>query len=262
MSVTVAKSAGFCFGVNRAVELVEKAAKEGGRVCTLGPIIHNRHAVDHFAKMGVRVIEDPKEAAPGQTVIIRSHGVTKQVYEQLKDDIINHRIGFGEKLVNRELQKRFGISSTPVRDAINHLQLDGLLEEITNVGARVVSFDLDFTRELNELVLLLNLGATDLIIQNGRLGELTATLEEIYAEWASIRCMDDYVRLDRLFHQAFFTHCGNRRLVDVYGRYHVLMEMLVRLYAGDNEQRSACINQHEQILKFCRNICLLPALIV
>ena len=65
--------------------------------------------------------------------------------------------------------------------------------------------------------------------------------------------MDDYVRLDRLFHQAFFTHCGNQRLVDVYGRYHVLMEMLVRLYAGDTEQRSACINQHEQILKFCRN---------
>lgn len=179
--------------------------------------------------------------------------LSEQVYEQLKDDIINHRIGFGEKLVNRELQKRFGISSTPVRDAINHLQLDGLLEEITNVGARVVSFDLDFTRELNELVLLLNLGATDLIIQNGRLGELTTALEEIYAEWASIRCMDDYVRLDRLFHQAFFTHCGNQRLVDVYGRYHVLMEMLVRLYAGDNEQRSACINQHEQILKFCRN---------
>ena len=179
--------------------------------------------------------------------------LSEQVYEQLKDDIINHRIGFGEKLVNRELQKRFGVSSTPVRDAINHLQLDGLLDEITNVGARVVSFDLDFTRELNELVLLLNLGATDLIISNGRLNELTAALEEIYAEWSSIRCMDDYVRLDRLFHQAFFDYCGNRRLVDVYSRYHVLMEMLVRLYAGDTVQRSACINQHEQILKFCRN---------
>ena len=140
-----------------------------------------------------------------------------------------------------------------MRDAINHLQLDGLLDEITNVGARVVSFDLDFTKELNELVLLLNLGATDLIISNGRLGELTAALEEIYAEWDSIRCMDDYVRLDRLFHEAFFDYCGNRRLVQVYSRYHVLMEMLVRLYAGDTVQRSACINQHEQILKFCRN---------
>ena len=188
-----------------------------------------------------------------QTERAKRQTLSEQVYEQLKDDIINHRIGFGEKLVNRELQKRFGVSSTPVRDAINHLQLDGLLDEITNVGARVVSFDLDFTKELNELVLLLNLGATDLIISNGRLPELTAALEEIYAEWDSIRCMDDYVRLDRLFHEAFFDYCGNRRLVQVYSRYHVLMEMLVRLYAGDTVQRSACINQHEQILKFCRN---------
>ena len=84
MSVLVAKSAGFCFGVNRAVELVEQAAKTGERVCTLGPIIHNRHAVAHFEKMGVRVIERPEDATPGDTVIIRSHGVTKAVYEALE----------------------------------------------------------------------------------------------------------------------------------------------------------------------------------
>ena len=82
MSVTVAKSAGFCFGVNRAVELVEQAAKEGKQVCTLGPIIHNRHAVAHFEKMGVGVIQSPEQAKPGQTVIIRSQGVAKAVMEQ------------------------------------------------------------------------------------------------------------------------------------------------------------------------------------
>ena len=84
MSVTVAKSAGFCFGVNRAVELVEQAAKEGKRVFTLGPIIHNRHAVSHFEQMGVQVLEKPEQAQPGDTVIIRSHGVTKQVCDQLE----------------------------------------------------------------------------------------------------------------------------------------------------------------------------------
>ena len=85
MSVTVAKSAGFCFGVNRAVELVEQAAKEDKQVCTLGPIIHNRHAVAHFEKMGVRVIASPEEAVAGQTVVIRSHGVTRAVAEQLDE---------------------------------------------------------------------------------------------------------------------------------------------------------------------------------
>ena len=84
MSVTVAKSAGFCFGVNRAVELVEQAVKEGKQVFTLGPIIHNRHAVAHFEQMGVQVLELPQQAQPGTTVIIRSHGVTKQVYETLQ----------------------------------------------------------------------------------------------------------------------------------------------------------------------------------
>ena len=84
MSITVAKSAGFCFGVSRAVELVDTAAKEGKRTLTLGPIIHNRHVVERFQKMGVQVIEQPEQAQPGDTVIIRSHGVSREVYERLE----------------------------------------------------------------------------------------------------------------------------------------------------------------------------------
>ena len=84
MSIKVAESAGFCFGVNRAVELVEQVAQKGNRVCTLGPIIHNRHAVAHFEKMGVKVIETPAEATESDTVIIRSHGVTRAVQQELE----------------------------------------------------------------------------------------------------------------------------------------------------------------------------------
>ena len=82
--VTVAKSAGFCFGVSRAVELVERAAGEGKQVVTLGPIIHNRHVVAKFEAMGVRVISAPEEAPEGSTVVIRSHGVARAVYEALE----------------------------------------------------------------------------------------------------------------------------------------------------------------------------------
>ena len=84
MSVTVAKHAGFCFGVSRAVELVEQAAKEGRQVYTLGPIIHNRHAVEHFAEMGVSVIDQPEQAPAGSTVIIRSHGISRSVQQRLE----------------------------------------------------------------------------------------------------------------------------------------------------------------------------------
>ena len=89
MSVTLAKTAGFCFGVSRAVELVEQAAKEQRRVYTLGPIIHNRHVVERFEAMGVSVIGTPEEAQAGDTVIIRSHGVARDVYRRLEDRGVN-----------------------------------------------------------------------------------------------------------------------------------------------------------------------------
>ncbi len=84
MSVQVAKSAGFCFGVSRAVDMVEQQAKAGKCVVTLGPIIHNRHAVKRFEDMGVEVIQHPEDAPENSTVIIRSHGVSKAVYQRLE----------------------------------------------------------------------------------------------------------------------------------------------------------------------------------
>ena len=84
MSVTVAKNAGFCFGVSRAVELVEQAAASGKQVVTLGPIIHNRHVVEKFEKLGVNVIATAADATEDMTVIIRSHGVTRRVIQELE----------------------------------------------------------------------------------------------------------------------------------------------------------------------------------
>ena len=83
--IKIAESAGFCFGVNRAVELVEQEAQKGGSVVILGPIIHNRHAVAYFEQMGVGVIASPEEAQEGATVIIRSHGVGKAVVDALEE---------------------------------------------------------------------------------------------------------------------------------------------------------------------------------
>ncbi len=84
MKVTLAQTAGFCFGVDRAVSIVEKAASCGKPVVTLGPIIHNRHVVERFARAGVCEIASPEEASPGSVVIIRSHGVARRIYEDLE----------------------------------------------------------------------------------------------------------------------------------------------------------------------------------
>ena len=83
MQIILAKTAGFCFGVDRAVSLVEEAVREDKRVATLGPIIHNRHVIERFTALGVREIAAPEEARPGECVVIRSHGVTRTIMEQL-----------------------------------------------------------------------------------------------------------------------------------------------------------------------------------
>ena len=84
MKIELAKTAGFCPGVKRAVSMVEAAAHTGEPTVTYGPIIHNRHVVDRFAAMGVHEIGHYSEVEAGTRVIIRSHGVSREVYEGLK----------------------------------------------------------------------------------------------------------------------------------------------------------------------------------
>ncbi len=82
--IKIAKTAGFCFGVDRAVRLVyEELEKHSGRVATLGPIIHNRDVVDDMKSKGVRIVESVSELEPGEKAVIRSHGVGKEIYEEL-----------------------------------------------------------------------------------------------------------------------------------------------------------------------------------
>ena len=102
MSVTVAKSAGFCFGVSRAVETVEQAAQQGGSVATLGPIIHNRHVVQRFEGLGVRVISAPEEANPDMTVIIRDTLLEDTVLERIVARLKNE-LGADDVQVERGL---------------------------------------------------------------------------------------------------------------------------------------------------------------
>lgn len=81
MKITKAETAGFCFGVNRAVNMVYDLLDSGKQVCTLGPIIHNPQLVAELEGRGVRIVSSPEEVKEGETLVIRSHGVEKSVYD-------------------------------------------------------------------------------------------------------------------------------------------------------------------------------------
>ena len=83
-NVMLAKSAGFCYGVQRAVDLAQKTAASTGGCWMLGDLIHNAHVVEDLARRGVRKTEDPDSLGPGDTVVIRSHGELKRVLDGLE----------------------------------------------------------------------------------------------------------------------------------------------------------------------------------
>ena len=83
MGILLAKTAGFCFGVDRAVKLTYRLVEEGRKVATLGPLIHNPQCVADLAAKGVVTAGGVDELPPGYEVVIRSHGVPASVYDRL-----------------------------------------------------------------------------------------------------------------------------------------------------------------------------------
>ncbi len=84
MQVLLADEYGFCFGVERAVQMVEKAVGEGDTVRTLGPLIHNAQEMERLEADGVKTISEPIQIGRGETAVIRAHGVTPQVEQDLR----------------------------------------------------------------------------------------------------------------------------------------------------------------------------------
>lgn len=85
MQVLLADEYGFCFGVERAVEMVEEAVSAGETVRSLGPLIHNKQEMQRLAHEGVTAISEPVQIGRGETAVIRAHGVTPGVQKELEE---------------------------------------------------------------------------------------------------------------------------------------------------------------------------------
>lgn len=131
MKVTLAKSAGFCFGVKRAVDMVYQESENSKKVYTLGSIIHNEQVVEDLEKKGVRVLkEDLSDLSEGEdaTVIIRSHGISRQLYQMLEQKgvtIVDATCPFVSK-IHRIVQEQYqsGSQIVIIGDA-NHPEVEG-----------------------------------------------------------------------------------------------------------------------------------------
>lgn len=129
--VKLAKSAGFCFGVKRAVDMVYEEAKKGGSIYTYGPIIHNEEVVSDLEKKGVRVInnEDELDDINNGTVIIRSHGVPKKIYDKMISkglNVIDATCPFVKKIHNIVMEHSGPDDIIIIIGNKNHPEVEGI----------------------------------------------------------------------------------------------------------------------------------------
>ncbi len=148
--ITLAEKAGFCFGVDRAIKLIEKLISEGRRVATLGPIIHNSQVIEDLASKGVKVVESPEDVEDGATLVLRTHGVTREVLKEVEKsgcDYIDAACPFVKKIHKIVLDNSSETVVTLIAGDENHPEVKGIKS-----CAKGESFVISSSEKIDELL--------------------------------------------------------------------------------------------------------------
>ena len=127
--IIVAESAGFCFGVNRAINILYKLIDEKKPACTLGPIIHNMQMVNELREKGVRTIDKISEAKEDETIVIRSHGVPQSIVDEINErhlDYIDATCPFVSK-IHKIVSETDDDSIVIIAGDKNHPEVQGIM---------------------------------------------------------------------------------------------------------------------------------------
>ncbi len=132
MRVILAESAGFCFGVKRAMESVLRELDKGKKIYTYGPLIHNQIVVEELAEKGVEIISDldSLESLEGSTVVIRSHGVSRQVFERLEAlgaEVVDATCPFVKRIHGTVERESYGGTTVLIVGDISHPEVRGIM---------------------------------------------------------------------------------------------------------------------------------------
>ncbi len=182
--------------------------------------------------------------------VINKKTLSDQIYDILKSEILRREIPFGSKLVNRALQARFRVSSSPIRDAINRLNQDGLITSIDKSGATVVEFNYDFFLEVNEILLYIVNTGIKLSSEKAKTEEVVGALEKYLSLQEKNLGSDKFYDYDYKFHKTFINYSYNSRLKKLFKEYNVLHEMLVRSFyeVGTLQIQENSILTHKKII--------------
>ena len=198
--------------------------------------------------------------------LARPQTLVAAVTDRLRAAIVNGELGLGEALSEEGLAAAFSVSRTPVREALSHLQLEGLIEIAPQRGSFVFTPTGEDIERLCDFRILLETPAITLAADGkhavvlGGLERYLAEMEAAFAQNAGL----NYVTSDHAFHQVFYDHCGNRYLQNAYALISSKMAALrTHLSMNHHIDQEVSLGEHQRIVELfrARDLRPLPALL-
>lgn len=178
--------------------------------------------------------------------------IKDQVYNVIKERILNEEIKLGEKINMLSLSKELGVSNTPIREALSMLERDGLIEFMPNVGPCVFPLSQDMFRSIDQAMVTLLCGAYDNLVHEGKvdllIDNLTAALDKQKANYKDCN-HSEFAHLSMDFDACFIMTDKNDYLLKMYNQIYDIFYLVVSYNhtIGDFE-RNAIIEEHQEIL--------------
>lgn len=171
-----------------------------------------------------------------------------QIYQELKADILELRLGWGERVNVNELQQKYGVSSTPIREAVNRLQKEGLIDYTNNLGARVTQLTREDLLEIQSLAFKLDLAALEFAMAGDKKAEMAQALHLEILKYKKSEDEAEKLACIETFMDILYSHAGNKRLVALADNIRSQQHMLRNTYRR-RVKTSAHMDDHEQMLK-------------
>ena len=145
--------------------------------------------------------------------ILKKQSLVDQIYEEIKIQIIELRILLGSRLNVSELQEKFGVSSTPIREAINRLQKDGIVEYENNIGAKVITLSAKDVEEIQEVSFALQTGAIRYAMQKGDNKQIAKEIKECIDNYKKTKDKEELSKYVNQIADIFYKYADNSRLI-------------------------------------------------
>lgn len=185
--------------------------------------------------------------------------VSERIYTAIRDDILNQNLLAGEKLTIKKLHEMYGVSSSPIREALFRLQQDGLIEYRSNAGMKVVEFTRQDMEEIYMLLTEFDVIALRVATSESRKSGTIAALEMCLRKSEETIDTDEWNYYSDSFHTIFYEQAGNSRLTDAARKIRIQSTLFSKKYELQSENRRDILEQHREILKAIQEDDLLKA---